>query len=342
MKKIYFTTILISFCALNGSAQLFKKFKKNNISNDPNIIKLPDAIHLEDYPEDPSKDISKPIFTYLYNNLLSGKDTLKVKEYMIKNNISFNFAGNDDLPILVHAIRNGNSNMVKLFLNNGANPNLRTFYRKYGPVSMSGNYPTKVEDIYSIFPIVASIENLDTSELRILKDFGADIETVRSQLEQYVNDVKLSRFIKSFLGSDKVAEDALWLYIHFTAKKEMDFNKIKYFIDKKSNINYREGCLLKALENGYSNNIIEYFIKNGADVNKFIIPELSSVGRPPVWYAVCNKNLELLKILVSNGANINIKIAECSRGSGETPLSIAIKSNQNDMVEYLMEKGAKN
>ncbi|MCK5686777.1 ankyrin repeat domain-containing protein [bacterium] len=85
----------------------------------------------------------------------------------------------------------------------------------------------------------------------------------------------------------------------------------------------------------------EQLIKKGADVNN-----KSTVGTP-LYYAVDEGHVELVKLLIDNGANVNE-----SNGIGYLPLDTAIenlsiafsqedKDNFSIIIDYLKTKNAK-
>lgn len=76
--------------------------------------------------------------------------------------------------------------------------------------------------------------------------------------------------------------------------------------------------------------IILQLIKEGADVNG-----ISLIDTSPLEYAVLNRNIEIIKILLANGANIN---ATSTLG---TPLLIAIKKGDLEIFNFLLAQGAR-
>jgi len=76
--------------------------------------------------------------------------------------------------------------------------------------------------------------------------------------------------------------------------------------------------------------IVNFLIKNGADVNKE-----DKNGKTPLMLA-CGKGYEnIVKILIENGANVNKE-----NKNGETPLLLANKSGNETIAKILIENGA--
>jgi ankyrin repeat protein len=338
--KIIIITLLLVYSS-TSNAQIFGKKKQSN----PNLVKLQDKYpqtsgYAEDY--DPNTDSNaNPKLKYLYQNLIRDKDTLKVKNFMASSSIDYNFINSSGEPILNWVTENGSDAMLKHFLSNGSNPNLRTYYVEYGPMSM--RYQTRESStIYSKYPLEIALDKMDTIKLNLLKKYGADIKPIEEKIKVYSTDSRYSKFVQNFTGSNAVADKALWDYIYISNNKEVRIEKLKELISRGAKINYSDGCLYQALKRNDSYEIIEYLVKNGADTNLGTPKGSYTKGQPPLWFAICAKDLKLVKLLVENGANINAEMTECSRSSsGNRPVEMAINNNANDIVDYLFSKGAK-
>jgi len=73
--------------------------------------------------------------------------------------------------------------------------------------------------------------------------------------------------------------------------------------------------------------IAEFLIKNGADVNA-----QNNAGATPLMYACLENNFDIVKLLVKYGADVNVKTKY------GTPLT---STEDEDIKEYLINKGAK-
>ncbi len=77
-------------------------------------------------------------------------------------------------------------------------------------------------------------------------------------------------------------------------------------------------------------NLIDYFIKNGVDINL-----QDDAGISPFMYAAASNNLNIVKHLYKDLKNINVK-----NETGQTALTMAISRNTADVVEFLLENNA--
>ena len=239
-------------------------------------------------------------------------------------------------PIILWVIKKGTPIMLKHFLANGANPNLRSFYIAYGPARFSDGQRNS-ESVYSLYPLDAVLENFDTTKLNLLKEYGVSLDPQREKLQAYITDRTYGTFMARFLGSSQVAPDALWQYIHLTPKEDVKLKIIQDLIQRKSEVNYvngniyATGCLYEALQRDYSNDIIKLLVEKGADVNLGYGEGDFTVGNYPICFAVKNNNLELVKLFVNKGAKTNIKCNGCSRGEKNCLVQMAI-------TEYFFSK----
>jgi len=88
---------------------------------------------------------------------------------------------------------------------------------------------------------------------------------------------------------------------------------------------------------------LQYLVSQGADVNTLVIREPPyDEELTPLFLAVSQRDIEIIKFLVSQGANVNMK-----GSNGWSPLHSAVsrflyaKSHQNiEIVKFLVSKGA--
>jgi ankyrin repeat protein len=79
--------------------------------------------------------------------------------------------------------------------------------------------------------------------------------------------------------------------------------------------------------------IAKLLIRKGANVN---ITYPGKTGATPLFAAIRENDLAMVKLVVAHGANVNIKNYD-----GETPLGLAKKRNNKAIVNYLKKSGAK-
>lgn len=115
----------------------------------------------------------------------------------------------------------------------------------------------------------------------------------------------------------------------YDAIKEGDLDNVKDCFNKDFiNIKDHHGVtpLMIAVMRSYED-IAEFLIKNGADVNA-----QNNAGATPLMYACFENNLDMVKLLVKYGADVNVK----------TKYGTPLTSTDDDVIEkYLVSKGAK-
>lgn len=118
------------------------------------------------------------------------------------------------------------------------------------------------------------------------------------------------------------------------AKLEMgfykkDLNLIKEAITEGTTSSQINKTLLKVVHDN-NLNIIEFLLKNGADINSYD----EKFGNP-LMSAARNRNINLVKFLINNEANINVKTPD-----NTTPLMQETKYGHEEMVDILLISGA--
>jgi ankyrin repeat protein len=81
-------------------------------------------------------------------------------------------------------------------------------------------------------------------------------------------------------------------------------------------VHHRESNIFRAIQED-DLEAVEYFIKNGADVN-----QADDDGMTPLFIASANGYIEVVKYLIRNGANLNMAMNE-----GITPIYVASQEN---------------
>lgn len=124
-----------------------------------------------------------------------------------------------------------------------------------------------------------------------------------------------------------------------TASSDGYFNEVKRLVSEGTNINVRDYIRMTPLNNAVSrsyNEIAEFLIKNGADVNAEGGFHFGSRAKlTPLYFAAEKGNLYLTKLLIEHGAKIEFK--NCF---DETPLFRAVRNDNIEVIKYLLTKGA--
>jgi ankyrin repeat protein len=224
-----------------------------------------------------------------------------------------------DGKLLFEACSSGYLTIVKLLLENGANPN------------------PKLENEWSPLRLACFGGNKDIAELLLLH--GADIN----------DDVDQETLLFVAIGNghfglvELLIEHGADVYTcnHFGASQlEVACEKgrsdmVQLLIDNGVNINKEDRHCWTALHTvcakGYLD-IMKILIKNGANVN-----QKDSTDHTPLHTAAYRGSLPFVRYLVENGANIHDVTVD-----GFTPLGRAIQSfvPREEVVRYLIEKGS--
>jgi ankyrin repeat protein len=139
---------------------------------------------------------------------------------------------------------------------------------------------------------------------RKLKDFNTHITTFYEAIS-FVDLDYIKRWIKAGADVNQVDDNGL-TPLHYAIK-------------------FAKTDILTLIE------IIEIFIKNGADINKRVYNDTMTLLHYAVYYQM---NIDILKFLIKNGANINA-VGRC----GKTILNDAISNNDLKTVILLIENG---
>jgi hypothetical protein len=184
--------------------------------------------------------------------------------------------------------------------------------------------------------LVAIVDALDDDSLIIRAELHRNLgefDQCTSTLKKIMNPKEYERYI--FAISDACVEkNTLTVKLNdwrdiFEATRSGNLQDVKYFVEREVDVNAKseQGKTLlfhAVIRMGGGNEIIQYLISKGADVNA------DNTLHHAVWIPW---NLEVVKTLVSSGANVNAK-----DNNGKTPLDLAKKT---EIIEYLESVGAK-
>lgn len=82
------------------------------------------------------------------------------------------------------------------------------------------------------------------------------------------------------------------------------------------------------------NEAVALLLNHGADVNA-----TDGFGRTALWYVALGGHADTARLLISRGANVNAPKGNYSLGT--TPLEKAIEDGEQEVVEVLLESGAR-
>ena len=75
---------------------------------------------------------------------------------------------------------------------------------------------------------------------------------------------------------------------------------VKLLVERGANINHKEFRALDYAAGLGNSNMVKYFIQKGEDVNS-----RTANGETPLFFAITNGHLNVVRILVKNGANVS-------------------------------------
>lgn len=157
--------------------------------------------------------------------------------------------------------------------------------------------------------LIKHVKNKDMNKIKILLDHGSRI----------------------FLANNK-GETAVSV-----AVKNGSLDIIKLFYEK-GKLNLTNPQTYNVVNTAISNNqieIVDFFVKNGINVNF-----KSQGGQYFILIAAMTKRNEIFKYLIENGADVNVKTIHPNHKwwPHESPLEIAVKSENSELIEYIMVK----
>lgn len=232
--------------------------------------------------------------------------------------------------------------MVKLFLENGADPNLR------------GSDPQGGIDSPNVSPLELALREKNIEMIKLLLGAGADVNHGKKKWDEPGNGYLLmlealktgkadiiDAFAKAASKSKGVLSEASGRgdveTVKILLEAGADVNQIK-----EGTVNPYEGWAGSALFSASASGkpeVVKLLIKGGADVNlKFPLSEYTALHA-----AAWEGNMEVVKMLLGNGAEIN-PLTQKNRFGTEmrnTPLDLALWARNFEIAKYLVSKGAK-
>ncbi|KAL9648184.1 hypothetical protein ABK040_009188 [Willaertia magna] len=291
--------------------------------------------------------------TLMYNFIYDG-EFKKCEELLHKIDINDFIYPVFGWTALYTAVHCRNLELVKLFLNNGADINLQN---KQGWT-----------------PLYCAVYNSDIEMIRYLLENGANVDLQNiegwSPLFRAINDEEndiIQLLLENLADPNLQENDGSSPLLHAVQNRNLDLvkNLLSYILID-VNLTDQNGWspLLSAvrnedllmvellLENNADVNlaandgnsplfwsvyyspckieIVNLLLKKGADVDK-----KTANGWTPLMRAVHNNDVKVLKLLLENNADVNLM-----NDDSETPLTIAVDNSNNVIVEILLAKGA--
>jgi ankyrin repeat protein/beta-lactamase regulating signal transducer with metallopeptidase domain len=235
--------------------------------------------------------------------------------------------GGSDL--LRRAVRNGDADMVRLLLDQGANPN----------AVMPGDHT----------PLMLAVRNGDTDVTRVLLERGANTnawmpgDPTALMMAARSGDTDMVRVLLDF-GADanKVAPGDGTPLIAAIRSGENDIARL--LVERGADVNRASpgdgNPLIAAAHNG-DMDLVRLLVERRADVNAYVPGD-----ETPLISAAAEGDIAVVRYLVERGANVNAAYNAPMTCRGKTietrsALTMATCQGNDDIVAYLRSKGAK-
>jgi len=291
----------------------------------------------------------------VYLNSLGGGDNLTTMEtengYFIGMNIESKSIDN----LLLNAVQQGDTIVLKEVLARGANIDVKNKYHpKWTPLMLAvyndhiecaelllekgGNVNATTKEGTTALMIAAESGRSEMTKLLIEKGADVDAKGVDDETALFFafdNDQPETAILLIENGADVNAKDDDGWTLLMRAIEEGMFDVVALLIEEGADVNASSDSGHTALigacnSTQYEIEIIELLIDEGADVNT-----ITSDGNTPLMMAVQQGDIKLVRLLIDKGADVNLKKFE-----NKTALSIAKSIGDEEIIKLLKDSGA--
>lgn len=327
----FFTFSILPLCAqiyqssrdyeniIGGDAEKNKETPKYSYLYDTSLIRAiktkdTDRIKLLIYANIDANEKNDEGFTPLY----AAAETNLSIEYitmMLQRNAKVNLPSKGNVTPLMKAVELGRANIVKLFLEYGADPSLKDDTGATALIYAAKNKQS------AMVPLLAAARNLNPDE--------RDNTKLNAVLYAFKNkDIPtLKALVKA--GANINTKDELGRTPLINAVNDNDVFMTKELLALKANKEEKDNTGRTALLNAVqaaNEPMVKYLIDEGADVEATDL-----VGYTPVLLASKEGNVALVKLLVAAGANFNAQDK-----LGRTPIVWALTNKDNNLFYTLL------
>ncbi|XP_028395444.1 uncharacterized protein LOC114519503 [Dendronephthya gigantea] len=242
----------------------------------------------------------------------------EIVKYLVSNGADVYSKNEDGETVLCIATRNGLFDLVKYFVQHGAEHNFQDDCK----VLQSAIHSRSLE-IVKYF----------------VEDCGADVnckdESGKTALHHAVDagETDIVKYFVEQCGADVNGKDTDgWTVLHDAVTKGR-LEMVKFLVPMGANVNGKKIDGWTVLHDAVAEGTLEmvrYLVENGADVKSE-----STDGWTVLHYAVSYSSLRIVIYLVEMGADVNVK-----KTDGWTVLVHAVTEGTLEMVKYLVEHGA--
>ena len=226
---------------------------------------------------------------------------------------------------LLYAIDNNKPEMVKLLLENGADPNMRRII---------GSTENNLPPIYGDSPLECATNQDNLEILQILFQHRAKIRKEdQGSIVKFAKSVPVAELLFKNGAHTKDLDG----FITSSIVKPELYGVLQLCIKKGANVRARRIADSNTLlHEAMTAEMLELLIQHGAEINA-----VDEKGVTPLHNAVYANRLPVVRVLLTHGADVNAKDS-----GGDTPLDWLIKNAQGwekfdePMAELLVSKGA--
>ncbi|PKA96931.1 ankyrin repeat protein [Flavobacteriaceae bacterium MAR_2009_75] len=287
-----------------------------------------------------------------------GGNPVSTIEYLVSQGNDVNKRTHDSRTYVFWAASNGNLEVVKYLIKEGAKLDLVDSHG-YGPISFTAATGQQDTAIYDYFIangadlknekdhhgknalLVAASRGKDLKLVDYFISKGLDINSTDDHgngifhyAAQGGNIDVLKQLVERGVSTDKNEETGENAIFFASKSRESSIQLYKYLegLGIDANVKTKEGVtpLQNIASSSEDPKAFEYFIAKGVDPNA-----VDSEGNTALLNAAQRNKLEVIKYFAEKSENINHADKD-----GRTALAIAVQNNGGDVVSYLISKGA--
>lgn len=230
--------------------------------------------------------------------------------------VNINATDSQGLTLLHYSLLSNRFDIAEILIKKGADVNQGNGYRS-GEFLI--HHMLRLNKIEAVKFLVENGANLNVTNYENHTPVFLSISCSNSEIFFYLTDKM----------QDKLVERELSEMLNI-AVRQGKLDICRYLLDKqKMKLGTNQNFLILAVESG-NNDLVSYLIDRGFPIN------LSDRYGNPLTYAIRNRRLDIVELLIQKGAEVNLHIPE----NGFTPLHFACESGSLEIVKFLVDHKA--